>query len=87
LRRNKVCDYLPPNLALNDSGVSLRGFGKIHKACLWSKSILYAEQMTEEQISPVGGEVGAVAAHMLATVAGREVAHVIILSELVCCLL
>ncbi|MDR1051136.1 MAG: recombinase family protein [Deltaproteobacteria bacterium] len=79
-------DYYLPNIILNDSGEPLRRYGMLHKAYLREeKPALYAELLMTERLYPLCREVDEAAAHRLAAIPDRKVAHEIILSELVYC--
>jgi hypothetical protein len=86
LTYSQVGDYLLPDLRLNDSGEPLGLYGMLHKACLreW-KPTLYAELLLSERLYPLCREVDKAAAHRLTAIPDREVAHEIVLSELVYC--
>jgi hypothetical protein len=83
---SQVGDYLLPNLRLSDSGEPLGRYGMLHKAYLREeKPALYAELLLTERLYPLCREIDKAAADRLATIADREAAHEVILSELVYC--
>jgi hypothetical protein len=82
----KIGDYLLPNLRLSESpdAPPLGKYGMIHKAYLEEhKPTLYSQLLLSEQLYPLCREVDEAAATRLRTIPDREVAHEIILSELV----
>ena len=82
----RVGDYLLPNLKLSDppDAPPLGRYGLIHKAYLREhKPILYSQLLLSEQLYPLYREVDEAAATRLATIPDGEIAHEIILSELV----
>ena len=81
-------DYLLPNLILNEPPPGLAEplgrYGMMHKAYLKEhRSILYNQLLLTERLYPLCREIDEAAAHRLATIPDREIAHEIILSELV----
>jgi len=83
-----VGDYLLPNIKLSDphGAPPLGKYGMMHKAYLREhKTALYAKLLLTERLYPLCREIDEAAAHRLATIPDREVAHEIILSELVYC--
>ena len=79
-------DYLLPDIKLSDppDAPPLGRYGMLHKAYLKEhKSILYSQLLLSERLYPLCREVDEAAATRLATIPDREVAHEIILSELV----
>jgi hypothetical protein len=82
-----IGDYLLPNIALSDppNAPPLGRYGMMHKEYLRrEKPALYDSLLLSERLYPLCREVDEAAANRLATIADREVAHEIILSELVC---
>ena len=83
-----VGDYYLPDLKLSDppDAPPLGRYGMMHKNYLREeKPAMYAALLLSERLFPLCREVDEAAAHRLATIADREVAHEIILSELVYC--
>jgi len=83
-----VGDYLLPNIKLSDppDAQPLGKYGMMHKKYLREhKSMLYSQLLLTERLYPLCREIDEAAANRLATIANREVAHEIILSELVYC--
>ena len=83
-----VGDYYLPNLTLSDppNAPPLGRYGMMHKNYLREeKPAMYAALLLSERLFPLCREVDEAAAHRLATIADREAAHEIILSELVYC--
>jgi hypothetical protein len=81
-------DYLLPNIRLSDppDAPPLGRYGMMHKEYLRTeKSALYASLLLSERLYPLCREIDKAAAHRLATIENREMAHEIILSELVYC--
>ena len=79
-------DYLLPNLKLSDppDAPPLGKYGMMHKKYLREeKTALYASLLLSERLYPLCRSVDEAAAHRLATIADREVAHEIILTEIV----
>jgi hypothetical protein len=82
-----IGDYLLPNIALNDTpdAPPLGRYGMLYKAYLREeKPALYAELSLSERLYPLCGEADKAARTRLAAIGDREVAHEIILAELVC---
>jgi len=82
----KVGDYLLPNIMLSDplDAPPLGRYGLMHKAYLREhKPILYSQLLLSERLYPLCREIDEAAATRLATIPDREVAHEVILSELV----
>ena len=82
----KVGDYLLPCIALSDphDAPPLGRYGMMHKSYLRKeKPALYASLLLSERLYPLCREVDQAAAHRLATIENRDIAHEIILSELV----
>ena len=81
-----VGDYLLPAIALSDpsNAPSLGRYGMLHKRYLREhRPILYNQLLLSETLYPLCREVDEAAAHRLAVIANREMAHEIILAELV----
>ena len=84
----RVGDYYLPDIKLSDPpGAPLLGrYGKMHKEHLRKeKPTLYASLLLSEKLYPLCREVDEAAEHRLKTIADHEIAHEIILSELVSC--
>jgi hypothetical protein len=84
----RIGDYLLPDICLSDppDAPPLGRYGMMHKKYLREeKPALYASLLLSERLYPLCREVDEAAAHRLATIADREAAHEIILSELVYC--
>ena len=85
---SKIGDYRLPDLALSDppDAPPLGKYGMMHKRYLKEhKSALYASLLLTERLYPVCRAVDEAAAHRLSTIKDREIAHEIILAELVYC--
>ena len=81
-----VDDYYLPLIALSDppDAPPLGRYGMMHKAYLKEhKPILYSQLLLLERLCPLCREVDEAAETRLAAIPDREVAHEIILSELV----
>ena len=81
-----IGDYFIPDIALSDSpdAPPLGRYGRMHKYYLREhRKILYNTLLLSERLYPLCREIDEAAAHRLATIGDREVAHEIILSELV----
>ena len=81
-----VGDYYLPNLKLSDppDASPLGRYGTMYKEYLRTeKPALYASLLLSEKLYPLCREVDKAAAHRLETIADREIAHEIILAELV----
>ena len=81
-------DYLIPGIFLSEppGAPPLGRYGMMHKEYLREhKPALYASLLLSERLYPTCREADEAAAHRLATIENREVAHEIILSELVYC--
>ena len=81
-----VGDYLLPNITLSDppDAPPLGKYGMMHKKYLREeKPALYASLLLSERLYPLCRSVDEGAAHRLTTIKNREIAHEIILSELV----
>jgi len=86
LSYTQVGDYLLPNIRLNESpdAPPLGRYGMMHKAYLKEhKPTLYSQLLLSERLYPLCREVDEAAVNRLRTIPDREVAHEIILSELV----
>ena len=81
-------DYLLPNIALGEpsNAPPLGKYGMIHKEYLQkNKPALYGLLLNSERLYPLCREIDEAAAHRRATIENDEIAHEIILSELVFC--
>lgn len=81
-----VGDYLLPALKLSDppGAPPLGKYGRMHKEYLRrEKPALYASLLLSERLYPLCREVDEAVADRLAKIADQEMAHEIILSELV----
>ena len=81
-----VGDYFLPNITLSDppDAPPLGRYGMKHKKYLREeKPALYASLLLSESLYPLCRSVDQAAAHRLATIKNREIAHEIILAELV----
>jgi len=79
-------DYLLPDIKLSDppDAPPLGRYGRMRKAFLKEhRPILYSQLLLSEKLYPLCREIDEAAATHLATIANRETAHEIILSELV----
>ena len=87
LSYTQVGDYFLPNIRLSESpddAPPLGRYGMMHTAYLKEyKPILYGQLLLSERLYPLCREVDEAAATRLRTISDREVAHEIILSELV----
>ena len=86
LTYTRVGEYLLPNLRLSDptDAPPLGRYGRMHKEYLReNRPILYSQLLLSERLHPLCREVDEAAANRLAAIPDREVAHEIILSELV----
>ena len=84
----QIGDYLLPDIFLSDppDAPPLGKYGMMHKAYLREhKPALYGLLKNSERLFPLCREVDEAAVHRFATIPDREVAHEIILSELVYC--
>jgi hypothetical protein len=82
----RVGDYLMPNIALSGppDAPPLGRYGRMHKAYLKEhRPILYNQLLLSERLYPICREIDRAAANQFATISDREVAHEIILSELI----
>ena len=84
----KVGDYLLPNIKMSDppDAPPLGKYGMMHKSYLREhRAALYAKLLLTERLYPLCREIDEAAAHRLDLIKDKEVAHEIILSELVFC--
>ena len=82
----RVGDYLLPDIKLSDppDAPPLGKYGTMHKAFLKNHTpSLYRELLSKELLYPLCREIDEAAAIRLRTIPNREVAHEIILHELV----
>ena len=82
----QIGDYLFPDIFLSDppDAPPLGKYGMMHKEYLRKEKLaLYGLLLNSERLYPLCREVDEAAATRLATIENREVAHEIILSELV----
>ena len=83
---SRVGDYLLPDIKLSDPPDTplLGRYGMMHKAFLNEhRPIQYSRLLLSERLYPLCREIDEAAATRLLTISNREVAHEIILSELV----
>jgi hypothetical protein len=81
-----VGDYYLPNIVLSDqpNAPPLGKYGMMHKAYLKEhKPILYSQLVSSERLYPLCREIDEAAANRISMIPDSEVAHEIILSELV----
>jgi len=81
-----VGDYYLPNIVLSDQpdAPPLGKYGMMHKAYLKEhKPILYSQLLLSERLYPLCREIDEAAANRIRAIPDREVAHEVILSELV----
>ena len=86
LTYTRVGDYELPNLRLSDppDAPPLGRYGMMHKEYLRrEKPMLYSSLLLSERLFPLCREIDLAAKHRLATISDREIAHEIILEELV----
>jgi len=86
LSYTQVGDYLLPNIRLSESpdAPPLGRYGMMHKSYLKEhKPVLYGQLLLSERLYPLCREVDEAAATRLRAIPDKEVAHEIILSELV----
>jgi len=86
LTYTRVGDYELPNLQLSDppDAPPLGKYGMMHKEYLRNeKPMLYSSLLLSERLFPLCREVDLAAKHRLATISDREIAHEIILDDLV----
>jgi hypothetical protein len=79
-------EFLLPDIKLSDppEAPPLGRYGRMHKAYLREhRPLLYSQLLLSERLYPLCREVDEAAATRLATIPDREIAHEIILSELV----
>jgi hypothetical protein len=79
-------EYLLPDIRLSDlpDAPPLGRYGLMHKAFLKEhRPILYSRLLLSERLYPMCREIDEAAAHRLTTIGNPEIAHEIILSELV----
>ena len=84
----QVGDYLLPNITLTDPphAPKLGRYGMMHKTYLREeKPAQYAKLLLTERLYPLCREIDEAATHRLATIENQEMAHEIILAELVYC--
>ena len=86
----RVGDYLLPTITLNEPPHEmtqpLGRYGRMHKKYLRDhRPILYNQLLLSERLYPLCREIDEAAAHRLAAIPDHEVAHEIILAELVYC--
>jgi hypothetical protein len=86
----RIGDYLLPNIILkterdvNGEPVRLGRYGMLHKEYLRrEKPALYAQLLLSERLYPLSAEVDEATATRLTAIDDREIAHEVILSELV----
>ena len=88
---NSICyvsvgDYLLPNIVLSEPADAppLGRYGRMHKAYLREhRPILYNQLLLSERLYPLCREIDEAAATRLAAIPNHEIAHEVILSELV----
>ena len=81
-----VGDYLLPAIKLSDppDAPSLGLYGELHKRYLREhRPILYSQLLLSERLYPLCREIDSAAAHRLRTISDHEIAHEMVLSELV----
>ena len=86
LTYTKVGDYYLPDIVLSDppDAPPLGKYGMMHKSYLKEhRPALYGQLLMSERLYPLCREVDEAAATRLRTIPDKEVAHEIILSELV----
>ena len=79
-------EYLLPDIKLSDppDAPPLGKYGMMHGAYLKKhKPILYSQLLSSEMLYPLCREIDQAAATRLATIPDKEVAHEVILNELV----
>jgi hypothetical protein len=82
----EVGDYLLPAITLSDppDAPSLAKYGRMHKSYLKQhRPILYNQLLLSERLYPLCREIDIAAQTRLDAIADREIAHEIILAELV----
>ena len=83
---SRVGDYLLPDIKLSDppDALPLGRYGRMHKAYLREhRQILFTQLVLTERLYPLCREIDEAAATRMETIPNREVAHEVILSELV----
>jgi len=83
---SRVGDYLLPDIKLSDlpDAPPLGRYGRMHKAYLREhRPILYSQLLLSERLYPLCREIDEAAATRLAAIPDRDIAHEIILAELV----
>ena len=86
LSYSRVGDYFLPDIKLSDppDAPPLGRYGRMHKAYLRDhRSILYSQLVLSERLYPLCREIDEAAANRLSAIPNRDVAHEVILSELV----
>ena len=86
LSYTQVGDYLLPNIRLSESPDEppLGKYGMMHKAYLKEhKTAMYNELLLSEKLYPLLREIDEAAATRFKMISDREVAHEVVLSELV----
>jgi len=81
-----IGDYFLPNIVLSDppNAPPLGKYGMMHKAYLKEhKSILYSQLLLSERLYPLCREIDEAATTRMRTITDKDIAHEIILSELV----
>ena len=81
-----VGDYLLPAIKLSDppDAPPLGLYGELHKRYLREhRPILYSQLLLSERLYPLCREINSAAAHRLRTIPDHEIAHEMVLSELV----
>jgi len=86
LNYTPVGDYLLPEIRLSDppDAPPLGKYGMMHKVYLKEhKPVLYGQLLLSERLYPLCREIDAAATTRLKMIADKEIAHEIVLSELV----
>ena len=86
LNYTPVGDYLLPEIKLSDppDAPPLGKYGMMHKVYLKEhKPVLYGQLLLSERLYPLCREIDAAATTRLKMIADKEIAHEIVLSELV----
>jgi hypothetical protein len=81
-----IGDYYLPCLALSEppDAATIGRYGMLHKEYLREhRPILYSQLLLSERLFPICREVDKAAAHRMEIIGNTEIAHEIILSELV----
>ena len=83
----RVGDYLLPAIGLKNEPLTPLGkYGLMHKAYLKEhRPILYSQLLLSERLYPLCREIDEAAQTRLKAIGDREIAHEIILAELVYC--